>query len=136
MYALNHNKNLESYSISVDEKSFNEIDQARKMSNLLNIKLYQTKLDENKFKDEFDRVIKLLDEPVGAPTFVPMYFLSQLTSSHVKSVLSGDGADEIFGGYENFNYISIFRYINLLKLNKLISKPKTSLILFLFQKII
>ena len=94
------------------------------MSNSLNMKLYQTKLDENKFQYEFDKVIKLLDEPVGAPTFVPMYFLSQLTSSHVKSVLSGDGADEIFGGYENFNYISIFRYINLLKLNKLISKTK------------
>ena len=124
LYALNHNKNLESYSISVDEKSFNEIDQAKKMSNSLNMKLYQTKLDENKFQYEFDKVIKLLDEPVGAPTFVPMYFLSQLTSSHVKSVLSGDGADEIFGGYENFNYISIFRYINLLKLNKLISKTK------------
>tara|TARA_Y100000590_G_scaffold1599_1_gene1979 strand:+ start:8065 stop:9882 length:1818 start_codon:yes stop_codon:yes gene_type:complete len=124
LYAKTHNSNLESYSISVDEKSFDEIDQAKKMSNFLNMKLYQTKLDQDKFNNNFSNIIKLLDEPVGAPTFVPLYFLSQLTSPHVKSVLSGDGADEIFGGYENFNYIEIFRYINLLKLNKLISKTK------------
>jgi asparagine synthase (glutamine-hydrolysing) len=123
-YAKKENNNLESYSISVNEKSFDEIDQAKEMSKYLKIKLNHTKLDQAKFDQNFHRIIKLLDEPIGAPTYIPMYFLSELTSPNVKSVLSGDGADEIFGGYENFNYISIFRYINFLKLNKLAAKTK------------
>ena len=120
--AKKENVNLESYSISVNEQSFDEIENAKKMSKHLDIKLHYTKLDQEKFALNFDKILRLLDEPIGAPTYIPMYFLSELASKNVKSVLSGDGADEIFGGYENFNYLKIFRYINMLKLNKIFSK--------------
>ena len=50
-----------------------------------------------------------------------MYYLSKLTSSHVKSVLSGDGADEIFMAMKIWA-ISIFKTINNLKINKLFPK--------------
>ncbi len=123
-YAKKENVNLESYSISVNEQSFDEIENAKKMSKHLDIKLHYTKLDQEKFALNFDKILRLLDEPIGAPTYIPMYFLSELASKNVKSVLSGDGADEIFGGYENFNYLKIFRYINMLKLNKIFSKAK------------
>ena len=66
-----------------------------------------------------------MDEPIGATTYIPMYFLSKLASNNMKSILSGDGADEIFGGYENFRFSKIFRLINLLKLNKVFSKIKS-----------
>ena len=123
-YAKEKINNLETYSISVKQKTFDEIKHAEKISKILNLKINSTYLDHDKFRKEFNKIIKLLDEPIGAPTLIPMYFLSKLTSQSVKSVLSGDGADEIFGGYENFNYIKIFRYINNLKLNKIISKTK------------
>ena len=123
-YAGIENKNLESYSISVKEESFDEIDQAKKMSEFFEMKFNHTKLDEDIFKKNFSKIIGLLDEPIGAPTFITMFFLSELTSRNVKSVLSGDGADEFFGGYENFNYLSIFRIINYLKMNKAISSLK------------
>ena len=111
-YAKKENSNLESYSISVNQKGFDEIEDAKKMSKYLNIKFNYTKLDSQKFSLNFDKILSLLDEPIGASTYIPMYFLSQLASKCVKSVLSGDGADEIFGGYENFNYLKIFKYIN------------------------
>ena len=121
-YAKKHNPKLESFSISVKEKSFDEIDKAEQMSKILNIKLNKTHINHETFKQQFETIINKLDEPIGAPTYIPMYYLSKLTSNHVKSALSGDGADEIFGGYENFKYISIFKMINNLKMNKLFSK--------------
>ena len=133
-YAKKENTNLESYSISVNEKSFDEIDNAKRMSKHLDIKLHDTILDKEKFSSNFNRIIGLLDEPIGAPTYIPMYFLSELASKNVKSVLSGDGADEIFGGYENFNYLKIFKYINCLKLNKIFSKAKNLISLFPISK--
>ena len=123
-YAKKEKVNLESYSICVDEKSFNEIENAREMSRHLDIKLHETKLNNKIFSLNFEKILKLLDEPIGAPTYIPMFFLSKLAAKNVKSVLSGDGADEIFGGYDNFNYLKIFKYINLFKLNKLFSKAK------------
>src|SRR5439155_11775343 len=51
---------------------------------------------------EAKRLIELigrLDEPFCDPTFVPTYALSEMTKRHVKVALSGDGADEVFGGY-------------------------------------
>ena len=133
-YAKKENKQLESYSISIKEKSFDEIEKAKKMSKFLNIKLNYTNLDLQKFLPNYDNILKLLDEPIGAPTFIPTYFLSELASKDVKSVLSGDGADEIFGGYENFNYLKIFRLINFLKLNKITSKIKKFTTLFPISK--
>lgn len=121
-YAKKHNPKLESFSISVKEKTFDEINKAEQMSEVLKIKLNKTHITQETFKQGFKKIINKLDEPIGAPTYIPMYYLSKLTSSHVKSVLSGDGADEIFGGYENFKYISIFKMINNLKINKLFSK--------------
>ena len=133
-YAKKENADLESYSISVNEKSFDEIKNAKKMSEFLNIKLHDTKLDKEKFSLNFDNILRLLDEPIGAPTYIPMYFLSELASKDVKSVLSGDGADEIFGGYDNFNYLKLFRYINLFKMNKIFSKTKNLINLFPISK--
>ena len=121
-YAKKNNPRLESFSISVKEKTFDEINKAEQMSEVLKIKLNKTHITQETFKQDFKKILNKLDEPIGAPTYIPMYYLSKLTSSHVKSVLSGDGADEIFGGYENFKYISIFKTINNLKINKLFSK--------------
>ena len=133
-YARKENPNLEAYSISVKEDSFDEIENAKKMSEHLNIKLKHTSLDFKKFKLNYNKILKLLDEPIGAPTYIPMFFLSQLASKDVKSSLSGDGADEIFGGYENFNFLKIFRNINKFKLNKFFSKSKSLLNLLPISK--
>ena len=83
--------------------------------------------------DKFDKVIKLLDEPV-ALLCANVFFIA---INFFSCKISLSGVEQMnFGGYENFNYISIFRYINLLKLNKLVSKTKNIFNLILFQKII
>lgn len=49
--------------------------------------------------NELPNIIRNLDDPVADPAAVPLYFLAQEASKHVKVVLSGEGADELFGGY-------------------------------------
>ena len=44
-------------------------------------------------------ILNILDEPVADPSIIPLYHLTKLASQHVKVVLSGEGADELFGGY-------------------------------------
>jgi len=121
-YGKKYNDDLNFFSISVKEDSFDEIHQAKKISRLFKKENNSIELDQNKFDREYENILNLLDEPVGAPTFIPMYYLSRNASKHIKSVLSGDGADEIFGGYENFKYLNLISYINNFKVNKILGK--------------
>ena len=72
-YTKKYNQNLESFSIS--EKSFDEIDKALEMSKILKIKLNQTEVNKAIFENDFDTLLKMLDEPIGAPTYIPMFFI-------------------------------------------------------------
>ena len=121
-YGRKYNDDLNFFSISVKEESFDEIDQATKMGKFFKKDINFIELNQNKFDSEYESILSLLDEPIGAPTFIPMYYLSRYASKHVKSVLSGDGADEIFGGYDNFNYINLISVINNFKVNKILGK--------------
>jgi asparagine synthase (glutamine-hydrolysing) len=52
--------------------------------------------------DNLSGIISSLDEPFGDPSYIPTYFLSRFTSDYVKVVLSGDGGDELMGGYKRY----------------------------------
>ena len=129
-YAKELNQDIESYTVSVKGDTFDEVQKARNISSYLNIKNYSTDLDKKKFIDISDNILKKIDEPLGAPTFIPLYQVSNLASKNVKSVLSGDGGDEVFGGYEIFKYLKIF---NLFKffLNKKTSSLLELMLYFL-----
>jgi asparagine synthase (glutamine-hydrolysing) len=64
--------------------------------------------------DNLVDVINSLDEPFGDPSYIPTYFLSGYTSEHVKVVLSGDGGDELMGGYKRYHIHARGRILDLL----------------------
>lgn len=85
-----------------DEATFNETTYAKELSNMLNIENYSKLISPDEFFDSLKKVQYHSDEPHANLSAVPLYFLSELTSKHVTVVLSGEGADELFGGYESY----------------------------------
>jgi len=103
MARLNDNP-INTCSISFKEKQFNESDYARQVS-----KLYGTNHNEQLVSSEnelnlIDKIISIYDEPFADNSALPTYILCQLARQKVTVALSGDGGDEIFGGYETYKY--------------------------------
>ncbi|MFC5558260.1 asparagine synthase (glutamine-hydrolyzing) [Ureibacillus thermophilus] len=82
------------------EKMFNETDHAKELSELLNIENKRTFVSADDVFEKLPTIQWHMDEPQSNPSSVPLYFLCELASKDVTVVLSGEGADEIFGGYE------------------------------------
>ena len=90
----------ESFSVGFDYNKFNETDYAAELSKLLGIKNYKKMLTADECFDALPDIQYHMDEPQSNPSSVPLYFLTALAAEHVTVVLSGEGADEIYAGYE------------------------------------
>jgi len=98
-YVVSYLKPDKTFSVGFDYKNFNEVPFAKDLSNMLHIENINELIDSDDFFDVIDKVQYYADEPTANLSAVPLYFLSDLASKHVKVVLSGEGADELFGGY-------------------------------------
>lgn len=81
------------------EKIFNETDLAKNLSDMLGIENHRKFITAEEAFEALPTIQYHMDEPQSNPSVVPLYFLAKLASEHVTVVLSGEGADEIFGGY-------------------------------------
>lgn len=87
------------FTVGFDYHKYNEIDYAKELSAYINIDNYSKIITTEEYWDVLPKVQYHMDEPLADPAAVALYFVSQLASEHVKVVLSGEGADELFGGY-------------------------------------
>lgn len=104
-------KPLRSFCIAFEEPSFDESAHARQLAEHLGLEHVEETLSERAMLEVVDQVLDHLDEPLGDHSIVPTYLLSRLAARHVKVVLGGDGADELFGGYPT--YLAHARYARL-----------------------
>src|SRR6185295_6587571 len=88
-------------SIGFEEKAYNELDGARMVANQ-----YKTEHHEFVVKPDSAALVEKLaaqfDEPFGDSSSIPTWIVSELARKHVTVVLTGDGGDEVFLGYESF----------------------------------
>lgn len=91
------------FTVGFSDRSFSEIDNAKLLSNELQIENGNKILDSDLCFDKLKEIQYMMDEPHANPSIVPLYFLSELASKDVTVVLSGEGADELFGGYEDYD---------------------------------
>lgn len=87
------------FTVGFAHEKYNEIDAAKELSEEIKIKNYNKVITPEEYWDSLPKIQYALDEPLADPAAVALYFVSQLASEHVKVVLSGEGADELFGGY-------------------------------------
>lgn len=90
---------IKTFSVGFEDYNCNEIPLAKQLCQQLNINNYQKVITKQEFWNTIPTILDILDEPIADPSIIPLYHLTKLASDHVKVVLSGEGSDEIFGGY-------------------------------------
>lgn len=91
------------FSVGFDFDKFNETNYAKELSDILGIENVRKLITADECFDAFPTIQYHMDEPQSNPSSVPLYFLAQLASKDVTVVLSGEGADEIYAGYEEYD---------------------------------
>lgn len=85
------------------EERYNEIGWAKEFSQAIGIKNYSKVIEPSEYWEKLPLIQYHMDEPLADPSAVALYFVCNLASQSVKVVLSGEGADEIFGGYNVYS---------------------------------
>ena len=101
-YVVSVAKPDKTFSVGFDEKGFDESMYAKELSEILGINNYRKTITPEEFFDALPLVEYYTDEPEANLSAVPLYYLSKLASEQVKVVLSGEGSDEMFGGYNEY----------------------------------
>jgi asparagine synthase (glutamine-hydrolysing) len=90
---------LHVFSAGFAHDGYSEIEVAQDTANQLGVRLAPTVVTEDDVIRELPRIVQLLDDPIADPSLIPLYFLAQTASRYVTVALSGEGSDELFGGY-------------------------------------
>jgi asparagine synthase (glutamine-hydrolysing) len=89
------------FSIGFDDPTYNETQWSERVARHLGVD-HHVEIIRPNVRELFDRLMGHMDDPIGDFSIFPTYLVSKLAASQVKVVLSGDGGDELFGGYETF----------------------------------
>jgi asparagine synthase (glutamine-hydrolysing) len=92
---------VRSFSMGFDDGSYNELPFARQVAELCGTDHHEGMVTPD-VASLFDRLVVHMDEPFADVSMFPTYLVSQMAREHVKVVLTGDGGDELFGGYDAY----------------------------------
>jgi asparagine synthase (glutamine-hydrolysing) len=95
-------RKLHSFSIGFQEASYNELPFAEEVARKVGTQHHHQTLTAGDVVGALPKIYKGLDEPLGDASLVPSWFLARLAAGRVKTVLGGDGGDELFAGYPSF----------------------------------
>jgi len=115
-----NSKVKDTYTVSYDEKEYSESYHTTMLCNALNIQNNVKKLNKEVFLESINIVQSLLDEPCMDPAVIALYFGAKEVKSKYKYIYSGEGADELFAGYNT--YLDTVKYKKYYKIPKFIRK--------------
>jgi len=103
---------LKSFSIGFDDPEFDESSLAREVASHLGTEHRELRLQAGEFElATLDRVLDHVGQPLGDTSCIPTLAVSELAAREVKVALSGDGGDELFGGYEHMFWAARMRFL-------------------------
>lgn len=108
------NPNIKSFTVGFDIDGYSELDLAKKSADYFGIENIQKIITPEEFVKELPNITWYMDGPVADPAAIPLYFIAREARKHVKVVLSGEGADELFGGYNIYHEpdsLKLFSYM-------------------------
>ncbi|WP_163971517.1 asparagine synthase (glutamine-hydrolyzing) [Oceanobacillus halotolerans] len=97
--AREFNPNIKTFSVGFEREGFSEIDVAKETADKLNVENISYIISPEEYIEKLPKIMWHMDDPLADPSCVPLYFLAREARKHVTVVLSGEGSDELFGGY-------------------------------------
>jgi len=107
---------VKTYSIGFEgQADYDELAHAKKVASLFGTEHIEKIVKPEDFKKLLPEIVSIFDEPIADSTCIPIYFLSQLAKENgTKVILTGDGADELYGGYSNWKrYNRMYPYFEM-----------------------
>ena len=130
-------KNLKVFNLGFDNKAYDESEDAKLVTNSLGINLIKEKLNANDLIKLTDIFFEKFDEPFSDSACFPLMAISKFAKNYVDVVITGDGGDELFGGYHYYHLMNLYekfeiiftflRYSKLTKTLKLFNNHKIKL---------
>ena len=107
--AAEHRPDLLTFTVGFEREGYSEIDRAQETAAALGVKSIPYVISAEEFFTHLPRIIWHLDDPMADAAAVPLWFVAREASRHVKVVLSGEGSDELFGGYAIYHQPGLVR---------------------------
>lgn len=95
---------VKTFSVGYEETEFSELGYARQVAKQLGTEHHEVRIGKEEFFDALPRLIWHEDEPITWPSSVALHFVSMLAAKEVKVVLTGEGSDELFAGYNRYRF--------------------------------
>jgi asparagine synthase (glutamine-hydrolysing) len=107
--AAEHRPDLLTFTVGFEREGYSEIDRAQETAAAIGVKSVPYVISPEEFFQHLPQIIWHLDDPMADAAAVPLWFVAREASKQVKVVLSGEGSDELFGGYAIYHQPGVVR---------------------------
>ncbi|HKA99125.1 MAG TPA: asparagine synthase-related protein, partial [Streptosporangiaceae bacterium] len=107
--AAEHRPDLLTFTVGFEREGYSEIDRAQETAAAIGVKSVPYVISPEEFFYHLPQIIWHLDDPMADAAAVPLWFVAREASKQVKVVLSGEGSDELFGGYAIYHQPGVVR---------------------------
>ena len=108
----NSSKKIKTFTVGFNDKNFDESDNAKEISKYLGTDHYEYFIEDNHIFNFIENLENIYSEPFSDSSQIPTFLVSKLMRQEAKVILSGDGGDEFYGGYNRYLYLKYIKFFS------------------------